>query len=465
MFNRFLEPNSATGYSNMLTVASGDTLDFVVGRGADGAPDHSCLKVQAVITRVTNAPPPPTNCVPVPADLVAWWPGEGNAQDRVDGHRGVLQGGVAFQTGEVGRGFAFHAPTSGVRVAAAPALDVGAGIGMTVELWINPDDVTHPAPLVEWNNGVDLWGAQFWVFANQSGSGLQPASHAVAGPAQLYAAFTLLGQWYQMVTDAGVLTPHVFQHVALTYDKSTGIGRIYRNGVLVAGQTLGSFTPQTAYDVYLGLRPAGPPGNPVVAYQGLMDEVAIYRRALSPAEIASIYHAGAAGKCASPDVLDQLVARVLAAPLWVNQDPLLASLNACRQSLERANLLAAINQLRAFQNKVDAQVRPRDPMLASALFALAQEVIESLDPGGVRRTELGSMTGRPMLLRRGSPLTGAGIRVEAWAFPGISCAMQRSTNLYHWVDAGTPEEISDGIFQLVDPNPAWPSSFYRLMVP
>src|SRR5207253_2637636 len=66
----------------------------------------------------------------------------------------------------------------------------------------------------------------------------------------------------------------------------------------VAQQNLGSFVPQTSYDLYLGLRPGGP--NPVGArYAGLMDEVGIYGRALTSQEVKSIFAAGSAGKCAA----------------------------------------------------------------------------------------------------------------------------------------------------------------------
>ena len=37
LFGRFVAPNSATGYSNTLALATGDTIDFAVGRGADGS--------------------------------------------------------------------------------------------------------------------------------------------------------------------------------------------------------------------------------------------------------------------------------------------------------------------------------------------------------------------------------------------------------------------------------------------
>ena len=254
----------------------------------------------ALFLAVTLAPA--QNCVERGEGLVGWWPGDASAADLSRTNHGILQGGVTFETGIVGQAFAFGALTSGVRIPANPALDVGTGSGMTIELWLNPNDTTQRGPLVEWNNGVALWGAHFWVLPNQSGFGLQPPSSAQAGPGQLYAAFTLLGQWYQMATDANVLVPHVFQHVALTYDKASGVGRIYRNAELVAEQSLGEFTPQTSYDLYLGLRPAGPAGNSIEAYQGLMDEVSIYNRALSQMELLAIYSAGAAGKCKTKSI-------------------------------------------------------------------------------------------------------------------------------------------------------------------
>ena len=50
------------------------------------------------------------------------------------------------------------------------------------------------------------------------------------------------------------MVTNVFQHVALTYDKTTGVAVLYRNGVVVATANLGVFTPQTSFDLYLGKR-------------------------------------------------------------------------------------------------------------------------------------------------------------------------------------------------------------------
>jgi len=63
---------------------------------------------------------------------------------------------------------------------------------------------------------------------------------------------------------------------------------------------MGLVHPQTTPDLYLGYRPSFVPYGPV-SFSGLIDEVALYNRALSATEISRIYNAGAAGKCADVD--------------------------------------------------------------------------------------------------------------------------------------------------------------------
>src|SRR6185312_14706257 len=84
----------------------------------------------------------------------------------------------------------------------------------------------------------------------------------------------------------------------LTYVRSNGLASIYRNGILVAQTSLGSFTPNTTGNLLLGERTyLG--GNPQVHYTGNLDEMSLYSRALSQSEIQSIFNAGANGKCPS----------------------------------------------------------------------------------------------------------------------------------------------------------------------
>ena len=102
---------------------------------------------------------------------------------------------------------------------------------------------------------------------------------------------------------AGLLATNVFQHVAATYDKATGNAVLYLNGAVVAQQSLGIFTPLTTGDLYFGLRPYD--GGAGTRFIGLMDEVSLYNRALSAAQIQAIYNAGSAGKCAVPIITSQ----------------------------------------------------------------------------------------------------------------------------------------------------------------
>jgi len=59
LFEQFLAASSGTSYSNVVALAAGDKIDFVVGRGADGHLSGSGLKIAASLTLTTNSPPPP----------------------------------------------------------------------------------------------------------------------------------------------------------------------------------------------------------------------------------------------------------------------------------------------------------------------------------------------------------------------------------------------------------------------
>ena len=113
---------------------------------------------------------------------------------------------------------------------------------------------------------------------------------------------TLTGHYLNSA--AGTMIGNTWQHVALTYDKTTGMAVLYRNGVVVASASLGNnFTPWTSVDFFLGVRPAGSFAN---HFNGMMDESAIYKRALSASEIQAIYNAGSKGKFSTSSTLPYL---------------------------------------------------------------------------------------------------------------------------------------------------------------
>lgn len=221
----------------------------------------------------------PQECTPPPPNMVSWWPGDGNANDIQGSNIGTLEGSFTFPSGEVAQAFGFNGSDSDVKIPAAASIDVGTGGGMTIDLWIRPSDV-FLRPLVEWNSSGAI-GTYFWI-------GGQPSSGSLDAD-----LVDVAGNHHVISSAVGMITTSTWQHVAVTYDKSSGVATLYLNGSVVGGPTtLGSFTPQTSYDLYLGSRP---PGSS--RYVGQMDEVEIFNRALDITEIAAIYNAGSAGKC------------------------------------------------------------------------------------------------------------------------------------------------------------------------
>ncbi len=64
-----------------------------------------------------------------------------------------------------------------------------------------------------------------------------------------------------------------------------------------------------------------------------------------------------------------------------HQRPLLASLEAAAASFNRGSFGSGVNQLRAFENKVRAQVAPGDPALGATLTGAVAEILQAFASG------------------------------------------------------------------------------------
>jgi hypothetical protein len=225
-------------------------------------------------------------CVTSPAGLVSWWPAEGNVQDIAGANPGTLPGGsLAYTGGEVGQAFSFDGVSNYIHMPASPTLDVGSGSGLTLECWLKPADLTAGHALAEWNDGAGHIGATVWI-----------SIPALGGPGSVFVDLVDSTAGDHIFASApNLLTTMALQHLAITYDKTTGAANIFYNGAVVAAQNLGIFTPQTTYSLDLGTRSSG--NGTGQFYKGLLDEVALYNRALSATEVSAIFTAGSAGKC------------------------------------------------------------------------------------------------------------------------------------------------------------------------
>lgn len=259
-----------------LTVSFGDSqLAIKTGFGKVDLAVNSVRKITISAGSRTTRPHPP--------GLVALWSAEGDADDSVGNNNGTLLNSASFGEGKVGQAFLFGTPEAGMKVPASPALDVGLGGGLTIEGWINPSDFASRRYIAEWNNGDTSqnapYGAQLQV--------LRPGELGL-GAGNLYADLVdTYGQSHQIMAPGRTIVANKFQFVALTYDKESGLATLYCNGMVVAQQALGSFTPLTSSDFYIGRRPAGGVGS----FSGSIDELAVYNRALSATEIRADYEA------------------------------------------------------------------------------------------------------------------------------------------------------------------------------
>jgi concanavalin A-like lectin/glucanase superfamily protein len=207
--------------------------------------------------------PPVQAYSPPTAGLVGWWSGNNNALDSSgNGHNGIIQPGISFAPGVFGQ--AFVTGSGRVSIPDGPAFELTSSL--TIGAWMNMA-----------NNSFAV------LYRGDDRPGLDPYGLSGNGGG-------LMGLQIVDATDAGVYLPtaiplNEWVHVAGTLDGSTGDMKLYLNGVLVAQTTT-------------AIRPFGPLLGPGVAigntathefpFSGLIDEVVLYNRALSPGEVMSL---------------------------------------------------------------------------------------------------------------------------------------------------------------------------------
>jgi subtilisin-like proprotein convertase family protein len=216
------------------------------------------------------------------AGIVAWWKGEGNTVDSVNGSNGVATN-ITYAAGEVGQALQFDGSSSLVTAPASQSLAVS---NLTFEGWIFPTSAQYE-PIIDYGGPGQFSPVHFWVNGAALNNNL---------PGVLYAN---IRNTPLSLSSAAVVPQNAWSHVAFTLDVNTGAAVIYFNGAQVAATSLPLpiDLASTLVPVNIGYRDA----SSMDVYRGShfaggLDEISIYNRALSACEIAAIYNAGAAGK-------------------------------------------------------------------------------------------------------------------------------------------------------------------------
>jgi hypothetical protein len=202
-----------------------------------------------------------------PDGVVAWWRADGNAKDSAGEHHGTLKGGVTFAQGVAAKAFRLDGATRYVEV---PNSDLW-GFGkrdFSIELWVQFRALTpaHDGKPIARFIGCDEGPntRNKWIFLYEGGFLHFHINHANGkGGGYAKADFSPdVDQWY---------------HLAVT--RSGGTFTIYVNGVPVASEKVDIIIPYPDAPLTIGQAEGGG------FFSGLLDEVAIYNRALSPAEV------------------------------------------------------------------------------------------------------------------------------------------------------------------------------------
>ena len=399
-----------------------------------------------------NGQPASTNCTPPPAGLVSWWRGEGNPLDSFGANNGVASN-FTYVAGEVGEGFLFDGLHSDLFVPASTSLDVGQGPGMTIEVWINPADmVSHP--IFDWSPN-HAYGVHFWE------------SHPVTGA--LYADLVdTQGTDHMIQSDPGVIVSGSFQHVAVTYDKASGIARLFLDGAVIVTSNLGTFTPRTSTDLQIGYRlPDAPFGEH--SFNGIIDEPSLYSRALDPAEIAAIYAAGSAGKCLGPPPVVGS-ASVKALENEMIQIPSYRFLDYCSAPDGAALNLTAVSSSTANGGSASLSAGgvaylPPPNYLGSDLFQFTVTSVHGGTASGQMMVWVEPRLTAAAAMLQPIASTG-GMQIRFSGFPERAYLIQRAASvLGPWVAIGTASTDLSGTAVFLDPEPPATSAYYRAAYP
>ncbi|MCH8330208.1 MAG: T9SS type A sorting domain-containing protein [Bacteroidetes bacterium] len=234
------------------------------------------------------------NCVQAPANMVSWWDADDVtgtvAADIQDNNDGTLQNGATTAPGMVGQAFSFDGVDDFVLVPDNANLDIVGDV--TVDLWAKRTGFGVVNILISKGAGftpIDEPTVFLLRFVNNR---LQ----AVFEPAITSLNVVLNGP---LVTDSNF---HFYAYV-----RSGNTHTLYMDGNIVAS---GGFNLPPASTVGLPLTIGAQNHDPFNTspvpgflgfFEGLIDEVEIFDRALSQSELLSIYNAAGAGKCKSND--------------------------------------------------------------------------------------------------------------------------------------------------------------------
>jgi len=249
-----------TSFGNLQNVTK--IIIGVQGNGATGKLIFDDIRLYA-LARETITPVQPD-----PAGLVAKYEFEGNANDSVGSNHGTIQGNPQWVAGYYGNALQFDGLGDWLDCGADPSLGISGAVSVTAWINIGAADIGHK---VGGNQDNANGGYKMGILNNKIEFEIRTSGNTAILNRDVAGGTILeVGVWY---------------HVTGIYSQQDGYIGTYVNGLLdrelLTNEVLGA-SPGT---LYIGCEPYN---TDVGNFNGVMDDIRIYNRVLSDAEIAGL---------------------------------------------------------------------------------------------------------------------------------------------------------------------------------
>jgi hypothetical protein len=285
--NESLRPSNIRGYPGCGSALSATIDSFSLGRLPVSVAWYTrrlAITLSLAAWLVATSGAVQTNADPIPtAGLIGYWTGNGTAADSSPiGNNGSFGGN--YVPGAPG-GKAFDLATGKVVVPDNPVYDFHSYSGWTVGFWFN----TNRIPISSQN------GTSNRTFLGQDdGSGFRPKwlidyGSTVFGPNNDFVLhLNDFNQERIFIESDPVTIPSGWNQLTVTVDNNSSLVDFYLNGLSIGAADLPGYVLQPSAPLIFG---AAEPG---LSYSGLLNNVAIYDRALTPQEVSELANPNAA---------------------------------------------------------------------------------------------------------------------------------------------------------------------------
>lgn len=268
-----------------------DTLSFL----ANGSLRRHCTPRMFVADAGNNESVvysrPIVSSIPTPTGATAWWKFDdvhdacsgtaATVRDELGSNNGVSAGTAIPLTveGIVGHAFETAGGLANIRVPNSPNLNFGTG-SFSIEGWLRTDQTT---------SGV------ITVLDKRVGTGAGYSVYLYGGRLGFQTNVGASFQNFSASNSAAIMADGAWHYFAIVVDRSAAMTRLYVDGAPVGATSALAGNVDNAGDLILGAR-----NYSGTSLAGALDELELYDRALTAAEIGSIYQASCAGKDVPP---------------------------------------------------------------------------------------------------------------------------------------------------------------------